>query len=279
MSKSIPTFQPDGFSVTAAEPWIQYKIDTIREYLTLYVNRVASIVDEIIFVDLFSGNGFYSLGPNNEVFPGSSLMALTQDLPINRFVLCERDPEALRILKIRINRYFKGKNVILLEGHPDHLAEKFKMYLPVSKSSYKVGLICVVDPFSFDLSFNTMDKLASQRCSFIVPFNLVINERMNFEYYLVEEREKVKSFFGGYRDIERLEKKISSNEQFYKRMVSVYEQNLIELGLNGSTSLHKLDSGLMELKTFQIGFYSKVVQAREIINAVDSKRNSQFELF
>ncbi|NJN43042.1 MAG: hypothetical protein HC811_13250 [Flammeovirgaceae bacterium] len=142
-----------------------------------------------------------------------------------------------------------------------------------------MGVIGVVDPFSFDLSFNTIDKLASHGCSFIIPYNLVINERMNFEHYLVEEREKVKKYLGGYRDIERLEKNISGNEQFYKRLVKVYEQNLADLGLRGSTSIHKIDSGLMELRTLHIGFYSKLAEARNIINAVDSKRNSQFELF
>ncbi|NJN43041.1 MAG: hypothetical protein HC811_13245 [Flammeovirgaceae bacterium] len=99
MSNSLSVYQPDGFPVTPAEPWIQFKIETIKAYLNLFVHQVAAKVDEIVFVDLFSGNGMYTLGPSNEMFPGSALMALAQDLPIHRFVFCERDSDALRILK------------------------------------------------------------------------------------------------------------------------------------------------------------------------------------
>lgn len=279
MDRAASFFQIDGFPVASAEPWIQFKVDTIREYLANFVWEVKSKYDEVIFVDLFSGNGFYSIGAEHQVLPGSTMMALSQDLPIHRYILCEKDPDHLKTLKIRVNKYFKGRNVILLEGHPDQLVERFKLYIPASKNGYRVAVICVVDPFSFDLSFNTIDSLAGLKCSFIIPYNLVLNERMNYEYYLVEEREKIKKFLGGYKDITRLEKDINSNEQFYKRLIKVYEQNLQELGLAGSTSVHKMDSGLMELTTFHVGFYSKLISTQDVIERVEVKRNSQIELF
>ena len=108
----------DGFAITAAEPWIKHKVTVLQQYITAFVSNLAGKVDDIILVDLFSGNGLYSLGARKEVFAGSALMALGLDLPISKFVLCEKDPDQAKILKIRVNKHFRGKNVVLLWASP-----------------------------------------------------------------------------------------------------------------------------------------------------------------
>lgn len=272
-------FQDDGFSITAAEPWFRQKTYIIQQYISSFVLNLAGKVDEIVYVDLSAGSGLYSLGAKRELFPGSALAVLRQDLPIKKYVLCEKDPEQARGLKVRVNKYFREKNVILLDGSPEELMDKFRLYIPQSKGSYKVAVCCVCDPFSMDIPFATIEKLAGCGFSFVFPFTFTLNDRINYKYYLTEGRERLKKFLGGYRDIEKMEKGVESNIQFYKRLIRLYENNVLAAGMNVSTSVHRLDSGLMETPQYYIGLFSGQVSTKSIQADVEASRSQQIELF
>jgi three-Cys-motif partner protein len=272
-------FTDDDFTVTAAEPWIKDKVATISQYLSSFVMNLHGRVDELVFVDLFAGNGLYSLGTRKELFPGASLTALFLDLPIHRYVFCEKDNEQSGVLKIRANKYFRGKNIIQLDGKPEELLDKLKMYIPPSKGNYKVAVFCLCDPFSFEMPFSIISKLHDQGYSFLVPFTFPLNERINYKFYLKDQHEKISKFLGGPAESERLEKDVSSNHQFYKRIIRIYENNMLTLGLNASTSVHKIDSGLMEVPMYYMGLFSRQFATKAIMQDVESARNVQFDLF
>ena len=275
----FPQFTDDGFGITAAEPWFKSKIQIIQEYLTSFVTNLAGRADEIVFVDLFSGSGLYSLGAKREIFAGTPLMALAQDLPIQRFVFCERDPEQFKALKIRVNRYYRGKNVILMDGRPEELFDKFKLYISPSKGDFKVAVFCVCDPFSLDMPFELIEKLSQLGFNFLMPFTFALNKRLDYRYYLKENRERIKKYLGGYKDMDRLENGIDNNIQFYKRLIQIYENKILAAGLNAATSVHKLDSGLMEMPVYYMGLFSKEYSTKAIQQDVEATRNTQFELF
>jgi len=272
-------FTDDGFSITAAEPWIKEKVAIVRQYLSSFVLNLHGRIDELVFVDLSAGNGLYSLGAKKEIFAASSLMALSLDLPINRYIFCEADNEQSGVLKIRTNKYFRGKNVIHLEGKPEELIDKLQLYVPQSKGNYKVAVFCLCDPFSLDIPFNTISKLNDLGFSFLIPFTFVLNDHLNYKFYTQEQREKVSRFLGGFKDIERLEKDLTSNTVFYKRLIHIFENNMLALGLNAATSVHKIDSGLMEVPMYYTGLFSKQFATKAILQDVEAARNVQFDLF
>lgn len=272
-------FQDDGFGVTAAEPWIKQKIQIIQQYLAAFTTNLVSRVDDITFVDLYAGNGLYSLGARREIFFGSPLMALSQDLPVKRYVYCEKDPQQFKALKIRVNKHFRDKNVIFLEGSPQDLVDKLSLYVPKSRNGYKTAALCLCDPFSLEMPFDTILRLSDQGFNFLVPFTFVLNDQVNFEHYLVDYREKLKRFVGSAADLQRLEQDLEGNSQFYKRLIRIYENNLLAAGMNGSTSVHKLDSGLMEMPVYYIGFFSRQFSTRSIQQDVLAAQHTQFELF
>ncbi len=272
-------FNDDGFGITSAEPWFKQKVQIIQEYLTAFITNLTDHADEVVFVDLFSGSGLYSLGAKREIFAGTSLMVLAQDLPINRFVFCERDVEQFKALKIRINTYYREKNVILMNGKPEELIDKLKLYIPVSRKDFKVAVFCVCDPFSLDIPFDSIEKFLMMGFNFLMPFTFALNRHLDFRYYLQQDTEKIKKYLGGYKDMNHLENGIENNFQFYKRLVGIYESNLRAAGLRATTSIHKLDSGLMEIPTYSIGFFSKNLSTKTIKQDIEATRNVQFGLF
>jgi three-Cys-motif partner protein len=271
-------FPEDGMPSTAAEKWVRAKVSIVRQYLSAYVALLAGRVDDIIFVDLYAGNGMYSIGAQRDLFPGSALMSLSLDLPITKFVFCDPDISGLSMLKIRVNRYFRNKNVILLDGKPEELIERLSLYVPRSKGNYRSAVLCLCDPFSLEIPFDVVSKLGDLDFSFLVPFTFPVNEKLDHHFYLTEHNERLKKFLGP-SGSERLEKTFDSNVAFYKRLVRIYENNLLSLGFNSTTSVHKLDSGLMELPLYYIGFFSRVVATKAIQQDVEAAHHIQFELF
>jgi three-Cys-motif partner protein len=240
---------------------------------------LAGKVDEVVFIDFFAGNGIYSLGTRKELFPAASLMSLSLNLPITKYIFCESDAEQLQTLKVRVNKYYRKKNVLLLEGKPETLISKLHHYVPRSKGAFKVAVFCLCDSFSFDLHFDTITQLATHGYNFLIPFSFALNDRLNYKFYLKENRDKLKKFLNGPEDLGRLENEVENNYQFYKRLVQIYQGNMLALGYNLSLSTHKADSGLMELPAYQIGFFSKQISTKAIQHDVEATRHTQFELF
>lgn len=271
-------FPNDGLPTIAAESWVRHKINVIGQYLSSFAGQLAGKVDDIIFVDLYAGNGLYSLGARKELFPSAALKSLSLDTPLTKFVFCEKDADRLSTLKIRVNKYYRNKQVILLDGKPEDNINRFDLYVPPTKGSYRSAVVCLCDPFSLEMPFDCIRQLAEKGFSFLMPFTFALNDRVNYEFYLVENRERLRKFLGT-DNLERIEKDVDSNMTFYKKLVQIYQNNLLSLGFNASTSAHKLDSGLMELPVYYMGFYSKNVSTRDVQEDVEATHHVQFDLF
>lgn len=271
-------FSDDGFAVTAAEPWIREKTSVIAQYLQSYTNLHAGKVNELIFIDLFAGNGLYSLGARNELFAAPPLLALSLDLPITRYIFCASSQEQLNILKIRVNKYFRGKNVLLLSGKPEELINSLSHYVPANQQGLKASVFCLADSFSFDLNFEAVQKLSELQFNFLIPFCFALNDKLNYRFYLRDSRHRL----AGYLTKEGtglVEQGTGNNRTFYKRLVQQYQTNMLALGYNLSLSTHKADSGLMELPSYHIGFFSKEFSTQSIRQTVEAASHTQFELF
>jgi len=273
------TYTDDGFSILVVEPWVKQQVQIVRQYLTSFVNHLQGKVNQIILVDLVAGSGLYSLGANREIFPGVPLMAMGLDLPISKFVFCENDPEQYKALKIRVNRYFKDKNAVLLESKWDELAARLNLYVPPSKENFKTAVLCLCNPSSFEVPFDVMDRLAEKDFSFLIPFTFPLNGRINYKHYIHQQHEKLKNYLGGYKDFEKLEKNVASNTLFYKRLLAIYEKNMVANEMNSFFSTHRLDSGLMEIPTYTMGLFSKLNSAKLIHRDVIESEFKQISLF
>lgn len=276
LSAQVPFFQSDGLSVTAVEPWFKVKVQLIERYVQSFIVNAAGRVDDIVLVDLCAGSGLFSYGHQKEIFAGSSLSLLAANLPISQWILCERDHEQMYALQDRVDRYFRTKNILLLDEPVDALANRLRSTIPQTKGNKK-AVLCLVDPFSFEIPYALIDKLASCGFSFLMPFTWMMNQRMSYAFYLEEHREQLKRYLG-IADLQRLAN-VQSNQQFYKHMVRIYQNNMLVLGLNTALSVHKLDSRLMELPVYYIGFFSKKFSTKAVLNDVQESEHVQFELW
>lgn len=272
------SFQDDGFVTTAAEPWLKVKVQLIQKYFESFINNVSGKVNNIVFVDLYSGSGLYSIGHQKQLFPSAALASLQYEAPVSKWIFCEQSSENAKALKVRVNKYFRGKNVVIFESKPEHLIDKFRSYVPQTKGDYKVAVFCLVDPFSIDIPFTTIDKLNDLGFSFLIPYTFSLAGRLDYNFYLTDQRERLNKYLGGFRDIEKLAE-VKTNQEFYKKLVKIQQTNMLMLGLNTTLSVHKMNSGLMDMPFYQMGFYSKQLSAKVISTDIQKQSTPQFQLF
>jgi three-Cys-motif partner protein len=274
---SVPNFKDDGLSITAAEPWFKVKVQLIQSYLQAFIMNASPKADSIIFIDLFSGSGLYSMGHQKDVFAGSCLAALSSSLPFRKWILCEKDAEQAAALDNRTRRFFPHNDVVVLHAAQGLSMEELTSHVPASKAGHHVAVICVVDPFSMEVPISLMHKLSASNYTLLIPFTFVLNERMNATYYVKEQRETLKKFVGE-SSFEQLSR-IDSNLHFYRKLVRLYQNSMLVMGLNTAISSHKLESKLMELPSYCIGFFSREFSTQAIQRNIDVTEHFQYELF
>jgi three-Cys-motif partner protein len=274
----VRTFKPDGLSVTAAETWFDTKAQLCYEYIKAFSANAICKVDEIVFVDLCAGTGLYSSGHNKELFAGAGLRALDPALPITQWILYEQDPGSAEILRQRIRTCFPQKNIIVPEVPRHGLFDHLRDIIPLKgKKRSSRAVLCLADPFSMDLPFSLIRSLASEGCSFLIPFTFMLNSRNNYRFYCDDHADKLKAYLG-ISDIEAI-RSVASNEHFYKKLVQAYQNNMLILGLNTALSVHKLDSVMMQLPAYYVGMFSAQLSTKAIQAEVRASEHLQFELF
>jgi three-Cys-motif partner protein len=270
------TFSADDFSITAIEPWFKVKVQVIKEYLQAFTLQTTGLADEIIFLDLQAGSGFYSLGAQKQLVPMPSLEALRVDPPFHKVILCEENPEYAKALKVRVNKYFRQRNVLLFEEDVNSLIRKLHHFVPPSKRNHKVAPLCLVDPHHFSISFSLIEQLANLGFSFIIPYTFPLNNRLNYKHYQREVAQTVQSFVGP--NVASV-MTANTNTEFYKKLVRSHQNNLLTLGMQVSLSAHKSEYTQMDVPVFYVGMYSKLVSAKEIVKDVKVSGIQQTELF
>lgn len=239
--------------------------------------NAAAKADEIVFVDAFAGSGLYSIGHQKEIFAGPSLATLCDDLPIDRWIFCERDPEQAHALFMRAKKAAPEKNVQVFADPLPELTDRLRSAIPASTRGHKVAVLCLVDPFSLDMPLALMEKWIRLGFSFVVPFTFILNDRVNYRHYTEDHAELLRKY-AGTSGSESLAK-ATGNLQFYKRLVRVYQNNMLVMGMNTAVSVHKLESQLVSLPAYYMGFFSKQFSTQAMLRDMNVTEHLQFELF
>lgn len=248
----------------------------LQSYLQAFIVNTMARADEVVLIDLFAGSGLYSSGHQKDVFAGAALTAMHADLPYTRWIFCERDADQLKSLDTRLRRLFPKHDTEILQTNPRE-PEKLFSIIPVSKPGKRVAVLCLMDSFSLELPFSTVTKLASMNCSFLMPFTFALNSRMDCRYYATEQAEMLRRYIGD-SSMAKL-KDLESNHHFYRRLIRFYQNNMLMAGLNAAMTTHKLDSRMMELPAYHIGFFSKQFSTRAVVREVKGADQVQYELF
>jgi len=152
----------DGLIYPIVGEWALEKHKKIGYYASIFSDSMRNKWNCRLYIDLFAGAGAAKIKGTEKRIDGSPLMVLGLDVPFDKYVFCEEDPELYAALKQRILKRYPDVNASVLNIDCNTHTDTILKALPVFNRTYKGLAFCFVDPFKTkNLSFNTLRKLSN----------------------------------------------------------------------------------------------------------------------
>ena len=274
---AIPA-KDDGFSAEEAGSWTLRKNQIIHQYLKAFTGTMKRKFNYLVFLDLFSGSGLKRIG-NSQYTYGSPVLAMDDTNGFSKHIFCEQNSENADALRVRMNKYFRHKNVVVFNGNPNTMIDRLEYYIPGSSTRYKVSTICLIDPFSMDIDFETVKVLADLGVNFLIIISLPWTKKDYFKICINEERELLNSFLGMPWSQVSDNEDVSSDKVFFRTLVKNYHQKLRRLGYMAEGTFHKMESSNLSIPFFFTGYYYNTFGIRKVNSEALMKVANQIRLF
>ena len=163
MNKEYLEWQEDGLQTWETGPWAERKYRILWNYMQMFSSGMKNLWDKRVYVDLYAGCGCVKVEGSGRMLKGSPLLALSVSNPFDKYIFCEKgndkNPWQINTLKSRVKKLSAEKDIEIIEGDCNENIDNIISKIP-KQYGQKVLTFCFVDPFSLNLHFKTLQKLA-----------------------------------------------------------------------------------------------------------------------
>lgn len=271
----------DGFAIPEIEQWNLEKYRLIGKYIETFTENRREKSEDMIYVDLTAGSGVNRIKETGELVLGSPLIALSNPIAFSKYIFCERETELVQALKIRINKQFRRKNVVIFGRDVNIMTDKFSFYIPKATDKYKISGICLIDAFSMNIHFEAIKALAELGMNFLLVLSMPMNDYQNYHHYNTEEKENLEKFMGASFDQLEGLKETTDNELYFRHLVKNYKNQIEKLGYKTTGSFQPMTSNEMQLPLYYLGYFAQNHSAEKMWKEVQKSTasRSQIKLF
>jgi len=139
----------------------QIKLGALFSYLPAYTTALSRRAFTLHYVDAFAGNGQCTIrvGGREKTIPGSAWLALECEPPFHKLVFIEKSLGKVQELRALVaNPHFTGRDCTIHCGDANELLPAY-----LEKLGQGDRAIVNLDPFGMDVSWSTLEKIASSR--------------------------------------------------------------------------------------------------------------------
>jgi three-Cys-motif partner protein len=147
----------DGELILTVGRWAKDKLFYIKRYCDIFNTGMKDIWTVRTYVDLFSGPGKCFIETTKKEIEGSPLLALSCKVPFTHYFFNDIQPDVIKSLKSRA-AYYHSANVVFFNKDCNLVVDGLLQKLPPNSLDF-----CFVDPFRWEISFNTIRKLTEGR--------------------------------------------------------------------------------------------------------------------
>src|ERR1700722_16684267 len=94
----------DGLACPEVGRWAEEKHGLVSFYAKLFSTGMKDKWHERVYIELYAGSGYSKVRETSRTIAGSPIQALTLEHPFDKYIFCERNPEELEALKVRVKR-------------------------------------------------------------------------------------------------------------------------------------------------------------------------------
>jgi three-Cys-motif partner protein len=183
---------PDEFDTPEVKAHTEDKYDPVRYYCDLFSKGMQYKWAGRVYVDLYSGSGKCRIKGTNKILLGSSLIALSVEVPFDRYIFCESDTVRLSALRERVRRIAPERDVQFIEGDCNEQLARIRGLIPKNNL-----VLCFVDPYNCNIHYETLLGLASGlSIDFLCLLAFQMDARRASAHYLNPENRKLDVMLG-----------------------------------------------------------------------------------
>lgn len=252
--------EDDGFSVPEVGSWAHRKYKLIRLYSELFTKSMRSKWDCLVYIDLFAGAGLSRIRGTNMIVQSSSLIALGNEIPFDKLIFCEANPDNYDALNYRIKKAYPLKDTTIINGDANDVVPDLKDCVPKGSAENRVLSFCFVDPFNLsNLKFKTIENLSEIYIDFMVLIPSGMDANRNLRYYKEITNPTLDGFLGSDIWRSKWKAKENCNKTFEEYVVEEFSFSMSKLGyINpGIRNCIPIRSNNKHLLMYRLALYSR----------------------
>lgn len=261
--------------------WAEKKYKLVGQYCNIFTTSMKYKWNNLIYIDLFSGCGYAKIRDSKNIIKSSSLISLSIPHPFTKYIFCEKVKDRFEALKQRVERDYKNMNILTLRGDCNLIIDKVIEQIPKPSKTNSVLTFCFVDPFSIDLSFNTIKELSQYKVDFLILLAFGMDVNRNIKIYLNEENNKIDNFLGNNEWRTKFNESILSNNNsgLLKFLADEYQNNMKRLGYLKNNEFHQIRSTDKNLPLYHLAFFSRSDLGNKFWKVIQKYADDQERLF
>ncbi len=266
----------DGGAIMEVGGWSIKKYRLVGHYCNIFTKAMRKKWN-LIYLDLFSGPGYVRLKESKQLIKNSALVALSLDQKFDHYIFNDLSKENYESLTKRIQQSgFNGSYSVYNED-ANTCINKVLDERPAFNNGKGNLTFCFLDPFSLNLSFETVKVLANENVDILMLHALQMDGNRNLTYYIKQENERISSFTGNPNWREGFEKMGNYKGDFMRFLSEEYDRNIQTLGyLNTIKELIKNTTGR---GIYYLAFYSKHPLGIKFFEESRKRIDEQLNLF
>lgn len=281
----MPNFSPiisvqnDGLTIPEVGPWAEQKYSLLGAYCDIFTSSMKNKWDKLIYLDLFAGAGYAKIKGSEKIIKTSSLISMSIPNQFNKYILSEMDNSKFNSLSERVRREYSNLDVCLFNGDTNQNIDSIISEIPKSSLEKGVLCFCFVDPFSINLDFTTIEKLARNRIDFLILFATGMDINRNKGIYFEGDDEKVERFLKN-PNWRNDYKKVADKQTILDYFACKYDENMLHLKYVKPERKQQIRSLDKNLPLYHLAFYSKHKLGNEFWKKIlRYGNNGQLDLF
>lgn len=220
--------EPDEFEIPELGSYTEDKYDLIRLYCHLFSHGMQhKWSGKRIYLDLYAGGGKCRIKGSDKVILGSPLIALSMEVPFDRYVLCESNSEKLSALQARVKRMQPTFDVKWVPGDCNLKVAEICSHLPTDSL-----VLCFVDPFDCDINHETLKQISStaRGVDFLCLLAFQMDAKRNTVHYLQPSNKKIDSMLGNTEWRSRWDAAQKEGSDFARFLALEFARSMEDLG-------------------------------------------------
>jgi three-Cys-motif partner protein len=269
--------EDDGLLSYDIGPWAVDKYRRVGMYAEMFSTGMKNQWDTRVYLDLFAGPGRSRLRGTGRHYLGSPLIALSLPDRFDRYVFCDANPDAIAALQTRVVRQWPDVDAHFIPGDANDQANEIIRRIP---DAGRVLSFCLLDPYSLNLGFATVKRLAEGRnIDFLILLALYVDANRNVELYVREESNVIDRFLGDRDWRERWRAAQDERTPFVAFLAEEYSRRMMTLGYLPMPldQMVKVRTHEKRLPLYYLAFYSRHRRGLDFWEQVRNYSSEQLE--